>query len=121
MNKLSLTGGVILAASVMTGFANAEEITFKSCTADGHSTELTVDLKGGVEGNPSLADVVRKSFDETARGMSAAQLRKNDPGAIELQTKIEKALENRKVSEDTSISESGNRLVIGEPNSCTLK
>jgi len=115
MNKANIAAPVVFALTLVAGTAMAED--FVACTKDGKTATLSGDVTGSVKGDPSLSEVIRKAWIQTAAQTDGPEIiNANEIFAM----RVGLALQGRE-SKDAGMENIAAPVVTGEPGSCTLK
>lgn len=77
MKKLSTLTAFALAGALATGTVLAEEVTLTACTKDGKTATIHADMTGGYKGGPTLEELSRQAFKESARMMDSHDVASN--------------------------------------------
>ncbi len=118
-----ITGVAILtgAAWVFTDtFVPVETETFSACTKDARTGTFTAKLYGGTIDKPSLSEVVKKVWNESAADLETGDFGTEVPETV-VSYNLYSEMGGRQVSRRTDFEIIDGPKVTGEPGSCTLK
>lgn len=113
MKKTTLMAAAALATTLLAGNALAEDFT--ACTKDGKTATFSADIMGSVEGIPSLSQIVREAWIQTAAQTDSS----NIADSFDLFSQYRKAAtRGRKLSADAGMDHIIPPVAKGAPGSC---